>query len=110
MDLLPVAKHAADYEYTQAQLDAYKALEHAAERIAAGAWAEFRAKRKYRYGGSRLVCISPRGYTGPLAYLVIDSDLKRVQQAMNDVLVGTITPESAMALLWERDVLDKRTA
>jgi hypothetical protein len=103
-----------EHEYTPAQLNAYNALKYAAERIAAGIWKAYRTGKqtaRIRAGYAlRTMPVSSAARGGPTSYLIVDSDLKKVQTAMGDVLAGTITPESAMALLHEYDILNKRTS
>ena len=91
--------------YTQDQLNTYNALRVAAERIAAGIWNGGKNKHK---NNSLAKMTTTRGGRSK-SYLVIDPDLLRVQQAMSEVLEGTISVNDAMAMLHEYDILHKRT-
>lgn len=79
----------------QAQ-QAHHALYHAAERIAQAE------------GPSRLAA-HKQATRGKATFVVIDSpSMRRVVDGMYDLQAGRITPEQAMGLLWEHDVLRDR--
>lgn len=75
---------------------AYRALSIAAERIGGNNYSRLMAEHRRRGR-------SPRTFR-----MTVTDAHRRVIDAMGDVLAGTITPEQAMAILWEYDVLDQR--
>lgn len=81
--------------YSDAQLRAYRALQKAGERIGLNNYRSGRYKIRYRHG------VPIGGYT-------ITPEHQEIVDAMPKVLSGEITPEEAMALLWQYDTMRQR--
>lgn len=79
---------------TDPRIQAYDALGEAIKRI---------AKAQYKAAGS------PKGKPGEPAFIATGQDIDRMVKARGDVLSGSISPEEAMAMLHEPDILRERT-
>lgn len=82
--------------YTDAQLAAYRALAKAAERMG---YNGYLAASKGR--------ARPRNWR-PVGIYAPTEAHREVLEAMPKVLSGEMTPNDAMALLWQGDVMDQR--
>jgi len=83
-------------EVSTAQDQAYTALERAAERMGANNYAE-QCRQHQRAGRA----------ASTFRFVVTEHHVE-VIAAMPKVLDGTITPEDAMALLWQYDTMKQR--
>lgn len=83
------------------RIQAYRALQAASERMGRATWAARVAKHGYKKA-SKFVAGRPADTSD------VTDEHRAVCKAMGDVLAGTISPESAMALLHEYDVLKQR--